>query len=147
MEDGGVGAGIGGGDGGEVEAAGEREHGYVFGEDVGDDGVDFFGTGDLDEAGDEFAAEAGALMTVGDEDAEFGFFAAERASEAADAENFVGGGLGIDAVNDEGDFAVVIDAAAADEVGVSDARIELLDLEIAKVNGGVGEGVMEVDHE
>jgi len=48
----------------------------VFREDVGDDGVDFFGAGDLDEAGDEFAAEADALIAVGDQDAEFGFFAA-----------------------------------------------------------------------
>jgi len=40
---------------------------------VSDDGVDFFGASDLDEAGDEFAAEAGALAAIGDEDAEFSF--------------------------------------------------------------------------
>ena len=31
-----------------MEAAGEGQHGDVFGEDVRDDGVDFFGAGDLD---------------------------------------------------------------------------------------------------
>ena len=147
VEDGGVRAAVVCRGGCEIEAAGERQHGYVFGEDVGDDGVDFFGAGDLDEASDEFAAEAGALVAVGDEDAEFGFFAAEGAGEAADGEDFVGAGLGIDAVDDEGDFAVVIDAAAADEVGVGDARVEFLDLEITEVDGGVGEGEVEVDHE
>lgn len=33
---------------------------------MGDDRRDFFGAGDIDEAGDEFAAEAGTLMAVGD---------------------------------------------------------------------------------
>jgi hypothetical protein len=37
----------------------------VLGEDVGDDGLDFFGAGYVDEAGYQFAAEAGALVTVG----------------------------------------------------------------------------------
>ena len=79
-----MGAGVIGGGGGETEAASEGQHGYVFGEDVGDDGVDFFGASNLDEAGDEFAAEVGALVAVSDEDAEVGFFAAERSSETAD---------------------------------------------------------------
>jgi hypothetical protein len=70
-----VGGGVAAGDGGEVEAAGQGKHGGVFGEDVGDDGVDFFGAGDLDEAGDEFATEARTLMAIGDKDAEFGFLA------------------------------------------------------------------------
>jgi hypothetical protein len=98
VEDGGVGAGVIGGGGDEMEAASKGQHGYVFGEDVGDDGADFFGASNLDEAGDEFAAEAGALVAVSDEDAEFGFFAAERSSETDDTEDFVSGGLGIDAV-------------------------------------------------
>jgi hypothetical protein len=98
VEDGGVGAGVIGGGGDEMEAASKGQHGYVFGEDVGDDGADFFGASNLDEAGDEFAAEAGALVAVSDEGAELDFFAAERSSETADTEDFVSGGLGIDTV-------------------------------------------------
>ena len=72
MEDGGLGGGVVGGGVGEMEAAGEGQHGAIFRENVGDDGMDFFGAGNLDEAGDEFAAKSGTLEAVGDEDAEFG---------------------------------------------------------------------------
>jgi hypothetical protein len=44
-----------------MEAAGYGEQLHAVGEDVGDDGADFFGAGDLDEAGDEFPAEAWRL--------------------------------------------------------------------------------------
>ena len=71
-----MGAGIGRGGGSEMEAARESQHGNVFGEDVGDDGMDFFGASDLDEASDKFAveAEADAFVPVGNEDDWFGFF-------------------------------------------------------------------------
>jgi len=48
VEDGGEGGGVVGRGGGEVEAAGEGQHGGVLGEDLGDDGGDFFGAGGLD---------------------------------------------------------------------------------------------------
>jgi hypothetical protein len=40
--------------------------GAFFGEDVGDDQVDYFVAGDLDEAGDESSPRLGALAAVDD---------------------------------------------------------------------------------
>jgi hypothetical protein len=39
---------------------------WRFREDVGDDGVDFFAAGDLDEAGDETLPRLGTLVAVDD---------------------------------------------------------------------------------
>jgi len=52
-------------DGVEMEAAGFGAL-WRFREDVGDDGVDFFAAGDLDEAGDETLPRLGTLVAVGD---------------------------------------------------------------------------------
>ncbi len=88
---------------------------------MGDDGVDFFGAGDLDEAGDEFATEAGSLDSGRRQGRRVRLLRVlAGAMRRPTATISWAPRLGIAVVDDEGDFAVVVDAAAADQVFVSD---------------------------
>ena len=84
---------------------------------------------------------------VADEHGDFGVALADCFGEPGDGQDFVFAGLRVVEVGDEGHFAVVVDETFLEEALVVDAAAERFHVEIAQVDGAIGNRLVEFHHE
>ena len=73
---------------GETDAGGDALHAFIFGENFSDDAFELFVAAKLHQTGQQFGANALALVLIADQDGELGFAAAVEFGQLTEADDF-----------------------------------------------------------